>query len=183
MLQPCSRLEYAVLQVILRKQGDCSLRTCVCSSFNDWGCSVCSGVVVTIGVEADQRRRLNDSVCLQVINGANESKLLVADRIRNRLVEWCVYEACNLAEAGFKIIGGQGAPVRDYWRNKKFVRPITSRSDWLGIAATPPLSLQKKIAESEAEDPASVPAIVMPVRLPNTSSLFTNLRKVDSGDL
>ena len=111
MLQPCSRLEHAVLQVILRKQGDCSLRTCVCSSFNDWGCSVCSGVVVTIGAEADQRRRLNDSVCLQVINGANESKLLVADRIRNRLVEWCVHEACNLAEAIFKIIGGQGAPV------------------------------------------------------------------------
>ena len=93
-------------------QGDCSLRTCVCSSFNDWGCSVCSGVVVTIGAEADQRRRLNDSVCLQVINGANELKLLVVDRIRNRLVEWCVHEACNLAEAGFKIIGGQGAPVK-----------------------------------------------------------------------
>ena len=125
-----------------------------------------SGVVVTIGAEADQRRRLNDSMCLQVINGANESKLLVADRIRNRLVEWCVYEVCNLAEAGFKIIGGQGAPVRDYWRNKKFGRPITSRSDWLRIAATPP----------------SVPAILMPVRLPNTSSLFKNLRKVDSGD-
>ena len=30
-------------------QGDFSLRTCVCGSFNDWGCSVRSGVVVTSG--------------------------------------------------------------------------------------------------------------------------------------